>query len=391
MEFEEVSTSSVEHLFEVEMLKPSKENDSLCKPHSLSKPPQFSCNPICSFSKQEYNLSDFEQRSKSTTKLRWLIVFYAIVMLVEIVGGLKANSLAVLTDAAHLLSDIAGFSISLFAIWASSWEANSRQSFGFNRLEVLGALLSVQLIWLISGFLIYEALVRILHKNAKVNGKLMFAIAAFGFIINLIMVLWLGHNHHHGHGRDGHDNGHSHGTCMDKNHDQEKEELCALDEESTNLVLSPHEKTTTPLNINLQGAYLHVMADLIQTIGVMIAGSIIWAKPDWLVVDLVCTLIFSIFALGTTLPMLRSIFFILMEGTPCEIDVTRIENDLKYIKGVCDVHDLHVWAITVGKLVLACHVRIEPDVDSNIILQDVRDCCERRHRIHHVTIQIEQG
>lgn len=380
--------SSVEHPFEVEMLKPSEENDS------LSKPSQFSCNSICSFSKQEYNLSDFEQRSKSTTKLRWLIVFYAIVMLVEIVGGLKANSLAVLTDAAHLLSDIAGFSISLFAIWASGWEANSRQSFGFNRLEVLGALLSVQLIWLISGFLIYEALDRILHKNAKVNGKLMFAIAAFGFIINLIMVLWLGHNHHHGHGHGhghDHDHGHSHGTCMDENHDQEKEELCALDEESMDLVSSPQEMTTTPLNINLQGAYLHVMADLIQTIGVMIAGSIIWVKPDWLVVDLVCTLIFSFFALGTTLPMLRSIFSILMEGTPCEIDVTHIENDLKCIKGVCDVHDLHVWAVTVGKLVLACHVRTEVGVDSNIILQNVRDCCERRYRIHHVTIQIEQG
>ncbi|KAJ1422029.1 Cation efflux protein [Sesbania bispinosa] len=140
-----------------------------------------SCNSVCPFSRQENSVVASKESAKSAKKLSGLIVFYAIVMVVEVIGGVKAHSLAVISDAAHLLSDIAGFSISLFAVWASSWEATPHQSFGYNRLEVLGALFSVQLIWLISGFLIYEAVGRLLHQNERVNGMLMFAIAAFGY------------------------------------------------------------------------------------------------------------------------------------------------------------------------------------------------------------------
>ncbi|KAA8543816.1 hypothetical protein F0562_022007 [Nyssa sinensis] len=380
MEHQEVSILRSEHRLEVEMLQASEEING------LPVPLQLSCNPVCAFSKQEYDISDSKQRLKSAEKLCGLIIFYLMFMAVEIAGGVKANSLAVLSDAAHLLTDITGFSISLFAVWASGWEATSRQSFGFNRLEVLGALVSVQLIWFISGILIYESVDRILHKTAKVNGKLMFAIASFGFLINFIMVVWLGHGHGHGHG-------HSHHTCMDKDHDHdhERKEICARnEEESTSLVPSSPEMTTT-LNINLQGAYLHVIADLIQSVGVMIAGSIIWVKPNWLLVDLVCTIIFSVFALSTTLPMLKSIICILMERTPSEIDIARLENGIRCMKGVHDVHDLHVWAITVGKIVMACHVIVDPGVNSSEILHMIRNYCERTYRIHHVTIQIEQN
>ncbi|THG02751.1 hypothetical protein TEA_009310 [Camellia sinensis var. sinensis] len=272
---------------------------------------------------------------------------------------------------------------------ASSWDATSHQSFGFNRLEVLGALISVQLIWLICGVLIYEAVDRILHKNATVNGKLMFAIAALGFVINFIMAVWLGHGHGHGHANSHcHSHSNSHHACTDTDH--EKEELCTRDkEESASLVASMPEKTER-LNINVQGAYLHVMADLIQSVGVMIAGSIIWAKPKWFVVDLVCTLVFSIFALAATIPMLRDITCILMERTPSEINIASLENGLKCIKGVDDVHDLHVWAITIGKTVLTCHVIAEAGVNSNEILVRIKDYCEKTYDIHHVTIQIEQ-
>ncbi|PIN05282.1 hypothetical protein CDL12_22171 [Handroanthus impetiginosus] len=128
---------------------------------------QFSCSTTCSFSNQEYDKSNAAQRSKTTIKLCGLIIFYTMVMIIEIVGGLKANSLAILTDAAHLLSDIGGFSISLFTVWVSGWDATPRQSFGFYRLEVIGALLSVQLIWLISGTLIYEAIQRLITKPKK--------------------------------------------------------------------------------------------------------------------------------------------------------------------------------------------------------------------------------
>ncbi|XP_057507394.1 metal tolerance protein A1-like [Actinidia eriantha] len=370
MEHQEVSSLMTQHQLDVEMTVASEETSGL----SLSL--QLPCSRVCAFSTEDSDSSASHQRSKSAVKLCGLIIFYAIFMAVEVVGGLKANSLAVLTDAAHLLTDIAGFTISLFALWASSWAATSHQSFGFKRLEVLGALASVQLIWLVCGILIYEAVDRILYKHARVNGKLMFAIAALGFVINFIMVMWLGHDH-------------SHHTCKHKDHNHEKEESSAQnDEESTNLLSTSAEKTET-WNINLQGAYLHVIADLIQSVGVMIAGSIIWAKPDWLAVDLVCTLIFSVLALSTTLAMLRDIVCILMERTPSEIDIACLEKGLLCIKGVRDVHDLHVWAITVGKFLLACHVIAEPGVNSNDILIKVKDYCERTYHIHHVTIQIE--
>lgn len=396
---------------------------------NLPRKHKFSCSTTCPFSKHEYSKSDAAQRSKTSIKLCGLIIFYTIVMVIEIIGGLKANSLAILTDAAHLLSDIAGFSISLFTVWVSGWEATPHQSFGFNRLEVIGALLSVQLIWLISATLIYEAIERLIIKQAQVNGKLMFAIAAFGFVVNLILVLWLGHDHHnhghhhhhdhshshemedqentklvsipneedhhlhhhnhpHGHGHH-HHHDHYHNTCEEDGHSHEMDESWRGDQENTKLVSSHNEGAET-MNINIQGAYLHLVTDLIQSAGVMVAGSIIWVKPEWLMVDLGCTLVFSVVALSTTLPMLKNIFYVLMERAPNDIDTVRLENGLKLIGGVRDVHDLHVWAITLGKHVLSCHVVVGPEVGPNEILNDVREYCEKTFGIHHVTVQIEQ-
>ncbi|XP_004507157.1 metal tolerance protein B [Cicer arietinum] len=367
-----------------------------------------SCNSVCRLSSKEKSVGGSNESAK---KLSALIVFYAIVMVVEAIGGLKAHSLSVISDAAHLLSDIAGFSISLFAVWASGWEATPHQSFGYNRLEVLGALLSVQLIWFISGFLIYEAVGRLLYRNAIVNGKLMFAIAAFGFVLNCIMVLWLGHDHshhHHGFGNSDHDHGHghshhqcggdsdhghghSHHQCSgDSEHDHHgMEELPKVTDEENLTMLSNSKRSMNVLNINLQGAYLHVMTDMIQSIGVMIAGGVIWAKPEWFMVDLLCTLIFSVLSLSTTLPMLKNIFGILMERTPSEINIIQLESGIRSIKGVQEVHDLHVWAITVGKYFLSCHVVAEPGISSIDLLATIKHYCENTYQIQHVTIQVE--
>lgn len=356
-------------------------------------------NSVCRFSTKEKSVGGSNESAK---KLSLLIVFYAIVMVVEFIGGLKAHSLSVISDAAHLLSDIGGFAISLFAVWASGWEATPHQSFGYNRLEVLGALISVQLIWFISGFLIYEAVGRLVYKNDRVNGKLMFAIATFGFVLNCIMVLWLGHDHHHGFGASdhGHDHGHSHDhghhhrhhgqdhshhQCHGSDHDHGMEELPKITDEENLTMLSNGKKNTNVLNINIQGAYLHVMTDMIQSFGVMIAGGVIWAKPEWFIVDLLCTLIFSVLSLSTTLPMLRNIFGILMERTPSEINVIQLENGLRCIKGVQEVHDLHVWAITVGKLFLSCHVVAEPGINSIDLLSVIKQYCENTYQIQHVT------
>lgn len=355
---------------------------------------RFLCDHICSFSSKEYGVIDSAERSESKRKLCGLIIFCIIVMIAEIFGGIKANSLAVLTDAAHVLSDIAGFAISLLTVWVSGWNATPQQSFGFNRLEVVGALLSVQLIWLISVVLIYEAIDRILHQKREVNGTIMLAISAFGFLVNFVMIFWIGHEHSHHchsheshHGCEGSHRRHRH----HHHHHHEVEELCAdNDGDAIQQLVPTSPKMTRILNINLQGAYLHIMTDLIQSAGVMIAGFIIWLKPEWLVVDLLSTLLFSFFALSTTIPILKDIICILTERAPDALNVALIESGLKGIKGLRDVHDLHVWAITSGKFVLTCHAVIDPGTDPSEIISGAKKYCEEAFRIHHVTIQIEQ-
>lgn len=143
-------------------------------------------------------------------------------------------------------------------------------------------------------------------------------------------------------------------------------------------------------NINVHSAYLHVLGDSIQSLGVMIGGGIIWYKPEWKIIDLVCTLIFSVVVLVTTIRMLRNILEVLMESTPREIDATRLEKGLCLVDGVVAIHELHIWAITVGKVLLACHVTIKPDADAQLVLDQVIGYIKREYNISHVTIQIER-
>ncbi|KAL6195513.1 hypothetical protein ACLB2K_031132 [Fragaria x ananassa] len=316
MEDEKVPLSRTENLHEIEIPVVSESIDVLHVPQKLP------CSSICAFSKKESSSMDSKQRSKSATKLGVLIIVYLLFMVVEIVGGVKSNSLAVLTDAAHMLTDVSGFATALFAVIASGWEATSDQSFGYHRLEVLSALLSLQLIWVFAVILIYEAVDRMLHEHAKVNGVLMFAVAAFGFLVNFIMVMWLGHDHTHHHQQQQQQHHH---TCGDldyhddhghnHDHDHGKEEACTITEDDETSLVSSAQRT------------------------------------------------------------------------PREIDINKLEKGLKSIKGVQDVHDLHVWSLTVGKMVLSCHVTADPTVGSSQIIDEIRDFCERTYRIHEKVCQ----
>ncbi|XP_030443096.1 metal tolerance protein 1-like isoform X2 [Syzygium oleosum] len=393
----------------------------------------------CGFSDSSTSSQDAKERSASMRKLLVAVVLCIIFMTVEVVGGIQANSLAILTDAAHLLSDVAAFAISLFSLWASGWEATPRQSYGFFRIEILGALVSIQMIWLLAGILVYEAIERLIHDTGEVKGFLMFAVSAFGLVVNIAMALLLGHGHDHGHGHghshdhghghhghshdhrhsgDGHDHTdedhaghnpkprvtsddhhhHHHGEFLEHHHESchhhghetdHSEPLLKASCDINNEKESGH-KQKKQWNINVQGAYLHVLGDSIQSVGVMIGGAIIWYKPEWKIIDLICTLIFSVIVLGTTIRMLRNILEVLMESTPREIDATRLEKGLCELDEVIAVHELHIWAITVGKVLLACHVKIKREADADMVLNKVIDYIRREYNISHVTIQIER-
>ncbi|KAL6003880.1 Metal tolerance protein 1 [Asimina triloba] len=392
----------------------------------------------CGFSDSETASKDAKERTASMRKLIIAVTLCIVFMTVEVIGGIKANSLAILTDAAHLLSDVAAFAISLFSLWAAGWEANPRQSYGFFRIEILGALVSIQLIWLLAGILVYEAIVRLMHDTGEVQGFLMFVVSAFGLVVNIIMAVLLGHDHGHGHGHDGYDHGHhghshshgghghghsehghehahetdrGHGLRVTTHHhhplshSKNKDEYLIHVDNASNLSepliehpkdccdsksLPKEAKSEKNWNVNVQGAYLHVLGDSIQSVGVMIGGAIIWYKPEWKIIDLICTLIFSVIVLGTTIKMLRNILEVLMESTPREIDATMLEKGLCEMEGVVAVHELHIWAITVGKVLLACHVTITPDADADSVLDKVVEYIRREYNISHVTIQIER-
>jgi zinc transporter 2 len=233
----------------------------------------------------------------------------------------------------------------------------------------------------------------------------MFLVAAFGLLVNIVMALVLGHDHGHDHDHN-HGTSHSHGmtvTTHHRHHDEHPKDAGNHHKHSKDEHRHAHEEHVEPLldkkearhekkqrNINVQGAYIHVLGDSIQSIGVMIGGAIIWYKPEWKIVDVICTLFFSVIVLGTTIKMLRNILDVLMESTPREIDATKIEKGLFEMEDVVAIHELHIWAITVGKILLACHVKIRPEANADMVLDNLINYIRSEYSISHVTIQIER-
>ncbi|KAL0409180.1 UNVERIFIED_CONTAM: Metal tolerance protein A2 [Sesamum radiatum] len=355
----------------------------------------------CGFSDAKTSSKDAKERSASMKKLLIAVVLCIIFMSVEVAGGIKANSLAILTDAAHLLSDVAAFAISLFSLWAAGWEANPRQSYGFFRIEILGALVSIQLIWLLAGILVYEAILRLINDTGEVKGFLMFFVSAFGLLVNIIMALLLGHDHGHGHSHDhghghAHDHGHNHGHHGHEDHDHGSEDehmhshgvTVTRHHHQVHAVEHHHVEHLTTHHVE-QGHSDHDEHQHSHD-GDPSQPLLSRSSEEWKIIDLICTLIFSVIVLGTTIRMLRNILEVLMESTPREIDATMLEKGLCEMEEVVAVHELHIWAITVGKVLLACHVKVKPEADTDMVLDKVIDYIKREYNISHVTIQIER-
>ncbi|KAJ3615768.1 hypothetical protein Zmor_012315 [Zophobas morio] len=299
-------------------------------------------------------------RKSARNKLLMAAFTCFVFMIGEIVGGYLSGSLAIMTDAAHLLSDFASMLISLFSLWIAGRPATQKLSFGYHRAEIIGALFSVFLIWLLTGFLVYEAVLRLIHRKI-VNGKIMFITAACGLCANIFMALALGHGHSHGHSHHHHD----------------------ADE-----VLLFYST-----NINVRAAYLHVLGDLIQSLGVLIASVVLWIRPEFTIVDPICTLLFSVIVMLTTISITRDATLVLMEGTPRGFDRLALIAALEAIPGVAHTHDLHVWSLTTGKHAMAVHLQLEESAylseRRDTILVRAQHVACRKFGVHHSTIQIE--
>ncbi|KAL5509440.1 hypothetical protein EMCRGX_G004816 [Ephydatia muelleri] len=375
--------------------------------------------------------SPSDATSRNAQNKLWIACGIALVfMIAEVVGGLLSNSLAILTDAAHMLSDFAAFLISLFAIWIARRPASQKMSFGWYRAEVVGAVISVLIIWLLTGVLVYEAILRIINQDYEIDADIMLITACGGVFVNVFMMAVLGHGHSHGggghghshggggghgheehhgddhhghshghdhHGHDHHDDdhhghdhhGHSHGgggnQVINTNAD---EESINLDEEDIEVKMSSVKKLAQ--NINVRAAFIHVIGDLIQSVGVVIAGYIIKFEPTWKVADPICTFLFSILVLFSTTNILRDALLILMEATPRHVNYEEVKRDLGKVAGVKHAHSLHIWSLTLTRTALAAHLALEPGVNYQDVLDAANAMLKTNHGIEQTTLQVEE-
>ncbi|XP_041974775.1 zinc transporter 2-like isoform X2 [Aricia agestis] len=319
---------------------------------------------------------------KARRKLIIASILCVIFMVGEIVGGYLSNSLAIATDAAHLLTDFASFMISLFSLWVASRPATRKMPFGWYRAEVIGALTSVLLIWVVTGVLVYMAIQRVIYKQFEIDATVMLITSAVGVAVNLVMGLTL-HQHGHSHGGGG-GHGHSHGSSNPVLNN--KKEHGELDTESS----SSHQHEQHRENINVRAAFIHVLGDFLQSFGVFIAAIVIYYKPDWNLVDPICTFLFSILVLITTFNIIKDTLIVLMEGSPTGIDFQDVANTFLSLPGVLRVHNLRMWALSLDKTALAAHLAIRSGVSPQKVLEQATRLVHEKYNFFEMTLQIEE-
>ncbi|KAL4497071.1 hypothetical protein ABPG72_002227 [Tetrahymena utriculariae] len=522
-----------------------------------------------------YDLPKMENITRTVmVKLLLASIIALIFLIIEVVGGVLSGSLAILSDAAHMFSDLSGFFISIFSVWIGQRPASSKLSYGYHRAEVIGAMASIVLIWGLTILLLYEATHRVITKEAVNEPLYMLITAGFGLFCNIVMAKVLhsapGHSHHgcshghsHGHSHDhhhSHDHDHDHDHHHDHDHDhdhdhnhdnkhhshdhshkskknqknkgsskcsshddnsnkfdsdqqnnqqagncQTQEDKKSKNNESNqitkqhshdhehehnhdhdhdhdhkhshenkednkynkkkhghsnncshqhsdeeNKVIEKNQKdqydsntniivdktvNSNVLNINaesylmntennvenegsivntknkqnkksknlsvisakenynLRAAMIHVIGDIIQSIGVLIAALLIYFLGGrdgfnyWHLADPICTYIFSILVLFTTVPVCRDCIRVLMEGSPKEINIQDFKEQLQSLEFVQEIHDLHIWSLSKGKPSMTCHMFVSQN-PKKVLKESTRLC--RQNGIYHSTIQIEE-
>lgn len=282
----------------------------------------------------------FEETREGNKKgLTIALLITTAIMFLEFFGGLITNSLALLSDSGHMLSDASSLLLSLVAIWFASRAASPNKTYGYYRFEILAALFNGVTLFVIAGFIIKEAYDRFLEPPTVASGSMML-IASIGLLANLISA-W-----------------------------------------------SLMRKGDVKNNVNLRSAYLHVIGDALGSVGALIAG-LIMLIFDWYVADPIISVVVAILILKSAWGIIKHSIHILMEGTPITVDQQEVKSVLEGIEGVTDVHDLHIWTITSGLDSLSCHILIQDNKDSQEILQQAINKIKDEFKIEHTTIQIE--
>lgn len=274
--------------------------------------------------------------------------------MVQISIGLAIGSLALISDAGHMLIDVCGLVMALIAISFSQKPPTPNRTYGFYRAEILTSLLNCMFLILLSFYILYEAYQRILLP-LEVNGYSILLVASIGLAVNIVSIVLL------------------------RPHTELKKSSDHYDN---------NEEKIGEKNLNLYGAYLEIFADTIGSVGVIIA-SVIIINTKFYMADALISIGIALFILPRTWSLLKKSIHILIEGTPSHLVHEEIKNSILKVKGVTGIFDLHIWTITSGIHALSAHVVILDNNKSNEILQEINSILEKNFRIDHATIQIE--
>ncbi|XP_077207733.1 proton-coupled zinc antiporter SLC30A8 [Paroedura picta] len=282
-----------------------------------------------------------------------------IFMISEVIGGRIAGSLAVMMDAAHMSVDLMSFLVSLFSLWLSSKRPSKKLTYGWHRAEILGAFLSIMTIWAVTGILTYSAVMRLLHPHYEIQGMVMLITSGCAVIANMILSLML---YQTGHKKiRGSQHAFSH--------------------------VSHHKDASA--NPSVRAAFIHAVGDLIQSISVLISAFIIFVKPEYKMADPICTFVFSVLVLGTTITILWDIVLVFMEGTPKGMAYDKVKKTILAIDKVKSVHNLHLWSLTMNQAILSAHIVTVDTADEQQILKEMTEALFDTYNFHTVTLQIE--
>ena len=269
------------------------------------------------------------------------IVFFTTLtyLVAEVVGGWWTGSLALLADAGHMLTDVAGVGLALLAIRFGEKPATAKRTFGYYRFEILAALTNAVVLILISVYILYEAYFRFLNPP-KVESGIMMWVAGLGMLVNLYGVYLL--------------------------------------------------RKSSGESLNMKGAYFEVLSDLLTSVGVIVAGAIM-LTTKWYYADPLLSAGIGLFILPRTWALLKESVNVLLEGTPADVNLEAMRQGLLQVPGVAAVHDLHAWVLTSGVNALSAHVVLTAEARHEDVLTRTQDYITTKHPIQHATIQVERG
>ena len=282
-----------------------------------------------------------EHRAGGRNKRRLAIVFglTLLYLVAEVVGGLLTQSLALLADAGHMLTDVAGLGLALLAIRYAERPATPERTYGFHRVEILAALTNAVVLIGVSLYILFEAYERFLNPP-EVASKAVLLVATVGLGVNVAGMLIL---------RGG-----------------------------------------SSESLNIKGAYFEVLSDMLTSIGVIVAAVMMWLT-GWYYADPLISAVIGLFILPRTWLLLREAVGVLLEGTPSDINLAALREAIGRVRGVRGVHDLHVWTLTSGLNAMSVHVVLADGSSHEEVLTGVRRCVTSDFTIKHVTVQVEKA